>query len=285
MDTAQAQREALSAEIEKELAAGHLSFPTFLDVSLKIRRALESEDAGLDTLLPLIQLEPVLAARLLGLANSALYVSNGNPVRDLRQAVLRLGVAAVRSLALVVATSQLARADQLGPARGYAIRLWDHCVDVAAWSYAIAKQTGEVSADEALLAGMLHDIGQFYLLGKAADYPQLLNHEDELSDLVLCWHKPVGRAVLQALGVPEDIVDAVDDREVLGGSLPLNGLADVLFLANLAAEMPNPLTLLREPTRSALLEAATHGMDREAFEALAASAADERLRALAALKG
>lgn len=284
MDEAQVQREALSAEIEKELGAGHLSFPTFLDVSLKIQRMLEREDFGLDALLPLVQLEPVLSARLLGLANSALYHSGGPPVRELRHAVLRVGLAAVRSLAMVVATSQLTRGEHLGAARPYAIRLWDHTVDVAAWAYAIAKLTREAAPDEALMAGMLHDIGQFYLLGKAADYPALLDRENELSDLILCWHKPVGRAVLQALGVPAELVDAVDDEEIMGGAMPLSGLSDVLFLANLAAEMPNPLSLLREPNRQALLEAATHGMSEAEFEQLASEASEERRRALTALR-
>lgn len=285
MDTADAQRQALSDEIERELTAGHLSFPTFLDVSLKIQRTLEREDSGLDELVPLIQLEPVLSARLLGLANSVLYAGHGQAVRDLRQAVMRVGQAAVRSLALVVATSQLARGERLGAARPYAVKLWDHSVDVAAWAYAIARHTRHAIPDEAMLAGMLHDIGQFYLLAKAADYPLILERESELADLILCWHKPVTRSVLEALGVPEQTVDAIDDREIYGGAWPLGGLADVLFMANLAADTPNPLTLVTEQSRAALLEAAKVGISPEEFDTLTREAGDERHRALTALRG
>lgn len=285
MDKAQQQREALAAEIEKELAGGPLSFPTFLEVSVKINRLLERDDFSLDALVPLIQLEPVLAARLLGLANSALYANAGGPIHDLKQAVLRVGAAAVRSLALVVSTSQLAHSERLGAARSYAARLWDHSIDVASWAYALARQQGQAKPDEAMLAGMLHDIGQFYLLDKASDYPALLDREQDLSDLILSWHKPVSRAVLEALGVPEEIRDAIDDPEIYGGAVPLGGLADVLFVANLAAETPNPLSLQLERQRGELLEAATFGMSAEQLAELTSAAAEERRRALIALRG
>lgn len=285
MDNAQEQREALSAEIERELSAGHLSFPTFLEVSVKINRLLGRDDASLDDLVPLIQLEPVLVARLLGLANSALYVSSGAPIQDLKQAVMRVGAAAVRSLALVVSTAQLAHAERLGLARGYAAQLWDHSIDVASWAFALAKQMGQAKPDEAMLAGMLHDIGQFYLLAKAADYPALLDRQQELSDVILSWHKPVSRAVLESLGVPEEIQDAIDDPEIYGGSIPLSALSDVLFVANLAAETPNPLSLQQENQRNGLLEAATFGMPAEQLAALTLAAAEERRKALTALRG
>ena len=284
MDKVQLQRDALAAEIERDLADGHLDFPTFLDVPLKIQRVLEQENAGLDELVPLIQIEPVLAARVVGLANSVLFGVGREPAKDLRAAVMRIGTAAVRSLALVVSTSQLTRGERLGAAQSYAVKLWDHSIDVAAWCYALATKVGNVKPEEAMLAGLLHDIGQFYLLAKAADYPELLDRETELSDLILVWHKPVGRAVLQSLGVPLDFQDAIDDREIYGGAFPLNGLADVLFIANLAAEEPNPLTLVRDQSRGGLLEAATVGIDQDAFEQITSEAAAERSRVLAALR-
>lgn len=284
MDDAQAQYEKLTQEIEQELADGNLGFPTFFEVSLKIQRTLEREDAGLDTLVPLIALEPLLATRVIGLANSVLFGSDGTVIRDIKSAVMRVGVAAVRSLALAVATSQLAQSDRLGPVRRIAVALWDHSVDVAAWSYALARYVRTVNADEAMLAGMTHDIGQFYLLGKAADYPALLDAETELSDLILGWHKQVGRSVLQALGAPEELLEVVDDREIYGGSWPPESLSEVLFVANLAAESRNPLTLMSEAVRDNLLKAVTHGVDAAAFETLKFDAADERSRALSALR-
>ncbi len=285
MDNAQSQREALGAEIERELANGNLSFPTFLEVSQKIQKTLEREDAGLDALVPLIQLEPVLAARVVGLANSVLYASSGNPVKDVKSAVMRIGHAALRCLALAVATAQLAHGERLGSARRYATLLWDHSLDVAGWAYAISATFRTVRPDDAMLAGMLHDIGQFYLLGKAADYPALLDSESELSDMLLCWHKPIGEAVLKALGMAPELADAVNDRELYGSMWPPANLPDVLMVANLLADTPNPLTLMSEDARTSLRKVVAHGIPEDVLEQLHLDAADERRKALAALGG
>ncbi len=285
MDNVQLQRDALAAEIERDLANGHLDFPTFLEVPMRIQRVLERESLSLDELVPLIEIEPVLSARVVGLANSALYAVGRQPARDLYSAILRIGMSAVRSLALVVSTAQLARAEQLGAARELASGLWEHSVDVASWSYALATKMGSVNPEQAMLAGMLHDMGQFFLLAKAAEFPDLLDRTTELSDLILMWHKPVGRAVLLALGVPVDIQDAIDDREIFGGSFPLAGLADVLFIANLAADSPNPFSLDRNPSRTGLLKAATVGIDEEEFKHITTDAAVERDRVRAVLRG
>ncbi|GAA5177975.1 hypothetical protein GCM10025771_16300 [Niveibacterium umoris] len=285
MENAQSQRQKLGAEIERELADGNLSFPTFLEVSHKIKKVLEREDAGLDTLVPLIQLEPVLSARVVGLANSVLYGGSGSTVKDVKNAVMRIGLAAVRTLALVVATSQLAQGERLGAARRYATLLWDHSMDVAGWSYAISATFRTVKPDEALLAGMLHDIGQFYLLGKAADYPELLDSEHELSDLLLCWHKPVGEAVLTALGMSPELSEAVNDRELYGSMWPPANLPDILMVANLLADTPNPLTLMSDGARESMRKLVAHGIPDDVLDQLHLDAAEERRRALTALAG
>ncbi len=283
MDKVQLQRDALADEIGRDLAEGHLDFPTFLDVPMKIQHLLESEATGLDELVALIRIEPVLAARILGLANSVLYAAGG-PIKDLHAAIARIGAAAVRTLALVVSTAQLAHGERLGAARPYAVKLWEHCIDVAAWSYAFASKYSEIDPEEAMLVGLLHDIGQFYLLAKAVDYPELLDREAELSDLILLWHQPVSRAVLQALNVPAEIRNAIDEREIYGGAFPLKGLADVLFIATLAAEAPNPLSLVRDRARGDLLGAATVGIDTDVLRQITSEAASERRRMQAVLR-
>ncbi|MCL2658791.1 MAG: HDOD domain-containing protein [Betaproteobacteria bacterium] len=280
----QLEHDALVAEIERDLAAGHLSFPSFLDVPIKIQRMLERETVGIDDLVPLVKIEPVLAARLIGLANSALYGTGREPAKDVRAAMLRIGTAAVRSLAMVVATAQLARAERLGAARPYAARLWDHCVDVAAWCYALAKHSDGIKPDEAMLIGLLSNIGQFYLLSKAADYPALLDREAELSEFILGWHKQITRAVLRSFGVPISIQDAIDDHEIYDAAFSLGNMADILFVAELATETPNPLSGDGARLHVGLLEAATLGIDEPEFRRIMAEAAAERRSVLAALR-
>ncbi len=82
-----------------------------------------------------------------------------------------------------------------------------------------------------MFAGVVHEIGQFYLLARAAAFPALLQREQELSGLMFSFSRSVGRAVLESLKVPAQIVDAVDDPSIEGPVVPPRTLADVIFLA------------------------------------------------------
>jgi hypothetical protein len=91
-----------------------------------------------------------------------------------------------------------------------------------------------------MFAGLVHEIGQFYLLARASAFPALLQREAELGGLMYSFSHSVGRAVLESLKVPEQIVTAVDDSSIDGAVVPPRTLADVLFLAESMAAFPNP---------------------------------------------
>ena len=71
----------------------------------------------------------------------------------------------------------------------------------------------------------------------------MLKDDSPLSDLVRVWHAPIGRAVLAAMNMPQELVDAVDDPELYGGVWPTpDCIPDLIFVANLIAETPNPFS-------------------------------------------
>ena len=101
--------------IAADLAKQKVAFPTFSRATIKIRPALEQPDIDADRLAQTIATEPLLAARLVQMANSAALNPGGRPIGDVRNAILRVGMASVRSVAVAVAMEQL-RADARSPA-------------------------------------------------------------------------------------------------------------------------------------------------------------------------
>ena len=80
-----------------------------------------------------------------------------------------------------------------------------------------------------MLAGIVHDLGRFYLLGVAAEHhPELLKDQATLVIALDELDRTAGRRLLEALGLPPTIVDAVAQRSVFGGSMPPQSLSDVL---------------------------------------------------------
>jgi HD-like signal output (HDOD) protein len=111
-------------------------------------------------------------------------------------------------------------------------RLWEHTIHVAALSRVLARNQGRINPDEAMFAGLVHDIGVFYLLSRAANFPELIEDRAELHQLLVQWHDNIGHALLAAMGLGEDVLIAVQEHEIERPVVALKNLADVLFVAN-----------------------------------------------------
>ncbi|MCX8145746.1 MAG: hypothetical protein N3C59_05375 [Azovibrio sp.] len=83
-----------------------------------------------------------------------------------------------------------------------------------------------------MFAGLVHDIGVFYLLSRAAHFPELVQDKPELHALLVGWHDNIGHALLSALGQPESVLQAVQEHEQEREITEVKNLSDVLYVAN-----------------------------------------------------
>jgi HD-like signal output (HDOD) protein len=280
------QAEAFAARIEKELEQGQLNFPTALDVTMRIKRLADNPNSTMEQIAAVVRAEPVLSTKVLRMANSVLLNPYGIKLVGIQEAVTRIGLSALRSMAFAVAAEQLIKDNRSRQMRVIASGLWMHSVDVAAWAYAISRHLRVGHPETAMLVGMMVDIGQFYLISRAGDYPALENDMPRFAEFISTWKEPVGRAVLEALEVPEAILDAFQYEELYGGAWPPENLSDVVFIAGLATETPNPFdSLLGHDSRSALWEACSETMDAEELKALIEEARSGRQELLSAVMG
>lgn len=226
--------------IEAELKSDKLQFPTALDVTLRIKRLADDPDSSMQDIAKVVAAEPVLSARLVRMANSAALNRSGRVIDNVGTAVQRVGLSTVRSVALAVAAEQLAGDQRSRTMKIIASGLWTHSVDVASWAHSIAREVKTVSADTALFAGMMIDIGQFYLVARASEFPAMEQNIDRFGEFVAIWSEPIGRAILELFDLPETVLDAYSYADPSGGVWPPKSLFDVVFAATLACETPNP---------------------------------------------
>lgn len=136
--------------------------PGFPRVITEILATIDDPDANLNVLSQLIKLDPVIAARVLSLANAAASRTyHGAVIRDIYAATSLIGMGRVRQMALI--SSCIDFFDRIGPANLPAT-FWQHSVAVGICGEEIALHVEQpVSASKALIAGLLHDIGQLWL--------------------------------------------------------------------------------------------------------------------------
>jgi putative nucleotidyltransferase with HDIG domain len=221
----------------EELARNDFDLPPFPDTALRVREALNDPDVSIDTLSSIVLSEPALTARLLRMANSAMMRRGPLEITDVKTAMSRVGLDMVQNAAVSLAANEAFHASDGSPLREHLDKTRKHSIKVCALAYALAKKvkiTGK--PDEAMLAGLLHAIGKFYILTRADDFPELFDNTEALEGLLNEWHTGVGRAIVESWGFPEEIVDAVDEHELLDReNLGQADIADIVIVANLLA--------------------------------------------------
>ena len=220
--------------LAQELSNGRVDLPSVPDIVIKVQRALANENVSNETVVQVLGSEPVLAGKLLSMANSAALNTSGRKIADLRMAVARVGFNIVRSAALSFAVEQLKCAAKFKHLVPMLDALWKHSVQIAALSHVVARRFTSLNGDTALLAGLMHNVGRIYILTRASDHPTLFADQLTYQSIVRDWHTNVTKALLENWQVAEEIVDAVSNYEDLNREMrgPVT-LTDVLALASL----------------------------------------------------
>lgn len=254
-------------DVAKDLSGDKVSFPTFLDITFQVRTALKNPNLNVEQLAQLLSAEPLVSAKIISMSNSVAMNPGGRAVADVKTAINRVGMEAVRTVSFAVAMEQLLKSKNMQPFEGLSQRLWEHTVHVAALCRLLARKQTRINPDEAMFAGLVHDIGVFYLLSRAANFPELISDKTELHELLVQWHDNIGHALLAAMGQPDEVLKAVQEHEVERQVRELRTLSDVLYVANKVA---NTMTSWRDPAFAAAVDtsALSELFDAEALQQL-----------------
>jgi HD-like signal output (HDOD) protein len=195
----------LAGEIRTDIASDQIKLPTLPEVALKVREAVESADSDAGEIAALIGQDVALSARLLQVANSPLYRGR-TEIDSIQQAVARLGLKTVRSLVVSLAMKQIfqATSDALD-ARFRAI--WDDSLQVAAISRVLANNVATLENEQALLGGLIHNIGALPILTKLDEHYGFEARADEIDRLIAELGPEIGAHIMQAWGFSESLAN------------------------------------------------------------------------------
>lgn len=226
-------------DIAHDLSGEQVAFPTFLDITFQVRTALKDPRLTIERLARLVEAEPLMSMKVVRMANSVAMNPSGRGIADVRSAITRIGMEAVRSVSFAVAMEQLLRSKNMAPFEVLSKRLWEHSMHVAALCRLLARRVGGINPDEAMFAGMVHDIGVFYLLSRAANFPALIENRQDLNLMLVQWHDNIGHALLSAMGQSDDLLVAVQEHETVRTMAKIRSLSDLVFVANVLANLKN----------------------------------------------
>jgi len=221
----------LITEILTDLKANRLKLPALPQVALKINSIIDGPDATAKKIAQVISTDTALSARMIQVANSPMF-RVGSTAENVQTAVTRMGMGTVRNIVTSFLVSQLfhTKHDVL---KKRLMRVWSHSAHVAAISHVLANRFSKLKPDEAMLAGLVHDIGKLPLILKAEDHTELANDSACLDTLDEKLHPALGKVIVQTWGFAPDMVTAVAEHENLTRDSEKIDLADVVTVANL----------------------------------------------------
>lgn len=247
------RQKALKCIVE-QAHKGDLVFPANVAASLKLQQTLDDPDCSIDMASKLVLNEPLLAAKVVAIANSAAY-NRGGDVTNVKAAINRLGFKTLLAIVSSLIVRQLAGSSKDKSIQAKTQKLWEHTAQVAALSQVIARRITRLDPDTAMFAGIVHEVGNFYLLSQSEEFPSLLEpdtfgvgevddelpeFEDTLVDLESS-EAIIGRAVIQKLCLPGSVVEALESMWYGLRAMPPETLGDTLLLANELAATKSPL--------------------------------------------
>ncbi|MCX7992755.1 MAG: HDOD domain-containing protein [Fimbriimonadales bacterium] len=181
---------------------------------------VESDTATIEQMESLINKDPILCGKILHIANSA-YYGMARQISSIRHALLLLGAHTIKGIALSVAVVAALRTESRVDETEQ--QLWRHSLASASYAQGIvqAARWGQRVAEDAYIAGLLHDIGMVFLFTHFPNqYRSLLKQMECEPEQILeqelhtfgCEHTDVGAMIADHWQLPERIVQAIAEH-------------------------------------------------------------------------
>ncbi|MGE4348379.1 MAG: HDOD domain-containing protein [Candidatus Berkiella sp.] len=188
--------QALYNEILEAIESNKLPIPSQPEIATELQEVVNDPGVTVEDLCKIIKKDPGLTARILRLANSPL-VRGRVPIQGLDNAIARMGVGFVGNLAIGLALEQMFKtSNKLIAQRMNAA--WEHCSYVACICSALAVQNTKLPVDQAMLAGVLHEIGILSILSFAEKHPEILTDEQTLDKIIETHSAKLSQAIMTA---------------------------------------------------------------------------------------
>ncbi len=201
----------LYLECYRDMQAGKLILPTIPEISIKIRRAINSENANSSKIAKAVHMDPAITARLIQVSNSPIY-RGYKKIESCPESLTRLGLKAAQGLITSFSLKSvfIAKSPDI---RKRMNALWHHSSYVAAISALLAHKSPGFDPDRAMLAGLVHDIGVVPILTYVDRHPEMALRPKDLEQTIQKLRGEIGTMIIRQWDFPKDFEDIVINAE------------------------------------------------------------------------
>lgn len=201
-------------DIYEDLRNNKLVLPSIPEVAMNVRSMIDAGKASTKQIGLAISADPSITAKLIRAANSPIYHGTKKATSS-TQAISRLGLKTTRQLITSFALRELFKIDN--PLLKQEMdKAWLHSISIASVAYALSIKLKKFDADEAMMVGLLHNIGTIPILQYASRYPEVANSKEALQHCLAELKAEISALVLGKWSFPEEVVEAAHYAESWG---------------------------------------------------------------------
>ena len=233
---AQARLQGVFTQAYRAILDGKADLPSLPRVAIRLSELMRDGNYTTEKIVRIVQTDPASAAYLLRSANSALYRRRVS-ITDLATAINRFGANTTRNLLLTFSMRSMFSARN--PVFRHLMEsIWQEAMLVGATAAVIARRLQPRLVDEALLAGLLHNIGALPLILQLQDKGFGEDDAERLNEALERYSPTVGVALLDNWHLDEGLKDAVRHSHDWSYQSPGDlDLVDIVLLARLHAKL------------------------------------------------
>lgn len=225
-------QEAFLEQLKSDIANNKIVLPTLPEVALRVRDAAAQENTTAQQLAEIVATDTALSARLLQIANSPLYRAR-HEIENIQVAITRLGNRVIRSLVTSLVMQQMYQPTSQALDQQFR-QTWEHSINIAAICRALSSMRKQLDPEQAMLAGLIHQIGKLPILTMAEEIPELANNEDKLNEYLEVLHPRVGKIIMDNWEFPESLKKVPSDYvDFHRNPSPEADYVDVVIVAHL----------------------------------------------------
>ena len=185
-----------------------LSLPSFSANARKIKAALNRPGLNLESLFDLTASDPVLAVHLISKANMPVLKGNGKS-GGISAAIQLIGVESATLYMQKLLSREIFQSDSEMLNKQFQ-QFYGRSLEIACMASVISRLSGQLSADHAFLAGLLHEIGIVPILVYIERTKLSVGSDEELARIIRHLKPAIGSMVIQQFNLSGDMVDVVE---------------------------------------------------------------------------
>lgn len=256
-----------ASDVLDKLLNDSLESLTLPDIYLRLREVMDSDEASMEDVAQVLTLDPALAARILRIANSAMYGLRSQ-VDTVTRAANMLGMQKIHDLVLAVSLSKT-----VGGLKNPVMDMhtfWYRSVHCGFLAKSLAEGAGLCHSESMFVRALLHDIGHLLLFNHFPEASRrAIAHSDKgLSARMLAEQEMIGidaislaAELVKAWGLPANFTESFhyllapqDARAAMIKEIAMlhiaveisNGLDSDLLLDQVIAQVPRQIWVLAE---------------------------------------